>query len=139
MTSSINRVRPRLLGAAEQHVMDFIWKHGPVSAETCREGLESVWPMKESTMRTVLSRLEAKGYLTHTVEGRTYIYRAAEAPAAVAGRTVKHLIDRFCGGSAEALLMGMVNADVLTTRQLEQLAKKIAARRAKDKDREHGV
>jgi predicted transcriptional regulator len=122
----------RRLGDAEQAVMDFIWAHGPVSAEACREALRDDWPMKDSTMRTVLRRLEAKGYLVHATEGRTYIYRAAEAPAAVAARAVRQLIDRFCGGSAEALLVGLVNNDVLSPAQLERLTKKIMAR----KDRE---
>lgn len=126
------RPRPRQLGAAEQHVMDYVWAHGPVSAENCRAGLDVVWPMKDSTMRTVLKRLETKGYLSHSVEGRTFLYRAVEAPASVAGRTVKHLLDRFCGGSAEALLMGMVNADVLTPAQLQRLAAKIAAEKQKE-------
>lgn len=132
MNRTENRVRPRQLGAAEQHVMDYIWQHGPASAESCREGVKDVWPMKESTMRTVLRRLEAKGYVSHTTEGRTFFYRAVEAPASVASRTVKHLIDRFCGGSAEALLLGMVNADVLTPKQLQRLAAKIAAEREKE-------
>jgi BlaI family penicillinase repressor len=127
MTRTGRPSRPRLLGAAEQLVMDHVWAHGPVSAEACREGLQTVWPMKDSTMRTVLKRLEEKGFVTHTTEGRTFMYTAVEAPASVAGRTVKHLLDRFCGGSAEALLMGMVNADVLTPQQLERLAAKIAA------------
>jgi predicted transcriptional regulator len=111
--------------------MDFVWAHGPVTAGACREGLKGVWPMKESTMRTVLSRLEAKGYVNHTVDGRTFRYQAVEAPASVATRTVKHLIDRFCGGSAEALLVGMVNADVLSPQQLQRLAAKIAEERDK--------
>ncbi len=111
--------------------MDYVWAHGPVSAEACREGLRAIWPMKDSTMRTVLSRLEAKGYLSHTVDGRTFLYSAAVAPAAVAGRTVKHVIERFCGGSAEALLLGLVEAEVLSPQQLERLAKKIAREREK--------
>lgn len=83
-------------------------------------------------MRTVLSRLEGKGYLTHTTAGRTFLYSAVEAPASVAGRTVKDLIERFCGGSAEALLVGMVNADVLTPKQLQRLAAKIAAEKERE-------
>ena len=105
--------------------MDHVWSKGPVTAEDCREALGDTWPMKESTMRTVLKRLEDKGYVKHTTQGRTYVYEAAEAPAAVAARAVRHLIDRFCGGSAETLLVGMVRNDVLTTAQLERLTKKI--------------
>jgi predicted transcriptional regulator len=123
----------RRLGDAEQAVMDHIWAHGPVTAEDCREALRERWPMKDSTMRTVLRRLETKGYLVHSTAGRTYIYRAAEAPAAVAARAVRHLIDRFCGGSAETLLVGLVRNDVLSPAQLERLTKKIVAR--KDRER----
>src|SRR4051794_1607170 len=102
------RTRHRPLGNAEQAVMDYVWAEGPVTADACREALRATWPMKESTMRTVLRRLEEKGYVTHAVDGRTYIYRAAEAPVTVATRAVKQLIDRLCGGSAEALVLGMV-------------------------------
>jgi len=81
-------------------------------------------------MRTVLRRLEAKGYVTHTTDGRTYIYRPTDAPRNVAARAVKHLIDRFCGGSAEQLVVGMVDTDVLGAKELERLARKIAQQRA---------
>lgn len=117
---------PRSLGAAEQAVMDYVWSHRAVTAEECREALRATWPMKESTIRTVLRRLEQKGYVSHAVEGRTYVYSAAEAPMAVAARAVKHLIDRLCGGSAEALVLGMVDNEVLSPKQLERLAKSIA-------------
>jgi BlaI family transcriptional regulator, penicillinase repressor len=118
--------RHRSLGNAEQAVMDHVWSQGPVTAEACREALAESRPMKESTMRTVLRRLEAKGYVTHTVEGRTYLYRAVHAPVAVATRAVRQLIDRFCGGSAEALVMGLVDDEVLSQRELERIARRIA-------------
>jgi predicted transcriptional regulator len=124
--TSPKRSRHRSLGPAEQAVMDYLWQHSPASADQCREALRTAWPMKESTMRTVLTRLEDKGYVTHVTEGRTYIYRAAEAPAAVATRAVKHIIDRLCGGSAETLVLGMVNNAMLSPQQLERLARRIA-------------
>jgi BlaI family transcriptional regulator, penicillinase repressor len=111
--------------------MDHVWTHAPVTAEACRGALRTSWPMKESTVRTVLRRLEQKGYVTHTTEGRTFIYRAAEPSLKVAMRAVKHLIDRFCAGSAEALVLGMVDQSVLSSAQLERLAKKIAQQKAK--------
>jgi len=46
----------------------------------------------------------------------------------VAVRAVKNIIDRFCGGSAEELVLGMVDNDVLDRRQLERLARKIGER-----------
>ncbi len=121
------------LGQVEQMVMDFVWSHGPCSAEACREALRPTRPMKESTVRTILRRLEQKGFVTHETEGRTYIYRAAEGRRNVAVRAVKNIIDRFCGGSAEELVMGMVDHAVLDRDELERLAHKIAQRKAQEK------
>ena len=127
-----NRRQPRLknLGEVEQSVMDYIWSHGPATAESCREALASTRPMKDSTIRTVLRRLEQKRYITHEVEGRTFIYRALDRRQNVAVRAVKNIIDRFCGGSAEELVLGMVDNEVLDQKQLERLARKIADRTA---------
>ena len=121
------------LGQAEQAVMDYVWSHGPVTAEACREALADVWPMKESTVRTVLRRLEAKGYATHDTDGRTYVYRAAHPRTTMASRAVRHLIDRFCGGSAEALVMGMVDDEVLGPRELERIQRRITQAKSKSR------
>jgi len=129
MRTAATRLRP--LSNAEQRVMDHVWANGPVTAEACREALAAVWPMKESTMRTVLRRLEAKGYLTHETEGRTYVYRAVEQSAMVSTRTVRHLIDRFWAGSAEAFVAGLVDHAVLTPAQLERLSRRIASQKGK--------
>ncbi len=113
--------------------MDFFWTHGPSSSEACREALASARPMKDSTIRTVLRRLEEKGYLTHELDGRTFIYKASDGRQNVAVRAVKGIIDRFCGGSAEQLVLGMVDNAVLNPRQLERLAKRIAEKQNADK------
>ena len=106
--------------------MDYIWTQDSVTAESCREALATSRPMKDSTIRTVLRRLEEKGYLTHEVEGRTYVYRASDARQNVAVRAVRGIIDRFCGGSAEQLVLGMVDNAVLNPKQLERLAQRVA-------------
>src|SRR5580692_3507600 len=130
-----NPRQPRLknLGEVEQLVMDHVWTHGPSTAEACREALASTRPMKDSTIRTVLRRLEEKGYLTHAIEGRTFIYQASDARQNVAVRAVKGIIDRFCGGSAEQLVLGMVDNYVLNRKQLERLARKIAEKTSADR------
>ena len=108
--------------------MDYVWSHGPVTAESCREALMPARPMKDSTIRTVLRRLEEKGYVTHEVEGRTFVYKASDRRRNVAVRAVKNIIDRFCGGSVEELVLGMVDNEVLDQKQLQRLARKIAER-----------
>jgi len=133
MTNTLKR-RLKNLGEVEQLVMDYIWTHGPSSSEACREALTSSRPMKDSTIRTVLRRLEEKGYLTHQIQGRTFIYKALDARQNVAVRAVKGIIDRFCGGSAEQLVLGMVDNAVLNRKQLERLARKIAENEIAEKE-----
>jgi len=127
--TNTRQARLKNLGNVEQVVMDYIWAHGPSTSEACREALASTRPMKDSTIRTVLRRLEEKGYVTHDTEGRTFIYKASDARQNVAVRAVKSIIDRFCGGSAEQLVLGMVDNAVLDRKQLERLARKIAEKK----------
>jgi predicted transcriptional regulator len=89
--------------------------------------------MKDSTIRTVLRRLEDKGYVTHQIQGRTFIYQASDARQSVAVRAVRSIIDRFCGGSAEELVLGLVDDAVLSRKQLERLARQIEEKPILDK------
>jgi BlaI family transcriptional regulator, penicillinase repressor len=131
MTSNTTSAHdPAELGELERAIMRLIWQHGDLTAEQVREELlELDRPLKDSTIRTVLRRLEDKGYVTHTVENRTFRYRPAETRQLVAGRAVKRIIDRFCDGSVEALLVGMVDSEVLDRTELQRLAERIAAAR----------
>jgi BlaI family transcriptional regulator, penicillinase repressor len=122
----------KTLSELEHVVMEFLWSHGPANSEQVREALASRRPMKDATVRTILRRLEQKGYATHRVDGRTYIYRGAERPENVAVRAVRQIIDRFCSGSVEQLLVGMVDQEVIDRRELESLAKKIARRKERN-------
>jgi BlaI family transcriptional regulator, penicillinase repressor len=115
---------PTDLGDLERDVMQLVWAEGPLTSEAVREKLPR--PLKESTVRTVLRRLEDKGFVTHTVEGRTFIFKATEARREVAARAVRRIADWLCNGSLEEVLVGMVDTDVMDLKQLQQLAEKIA-------------
>jgi len=117
------------LSALENLVMSVVWDRGSATGEEVRTALAERHPMKESTARTVLTRLEEKGYLRRRVEGRTNIYSGIDAPQQVAAGAVRQIIDRLCGGSVEQLLIGMVDDEVLTERELQRLARKIANRK----------
>lgn len=125
------RSRHRALTPLEQLIMDYVWAHPDCTAESCREGVSRQRALKDSTIRTILRKLEEKGYATHKVDGRTFVYRAAESKRNVAVRAAQQLIDRFCEGSVEELLVGLVDNQVLEPKQLQQLAAKIAARKEK--------
>jgi BlaI family transcriptional regulator, penicillinase repressor len=116
----------------QQAIVDFVWTAGPVTSEQVREGLAPAHSLKDSTIRTLLRRLEERGYLTHTVEGKVFLYEAAVQPRSLAARTVKQIIERFWSGSAEQFLAGMVDEKVLTRAEIARLAKKIGKRKTTD-------
>jgi len=115
----------KALSELEHLVMDFLWARGAASAEQVREGLASKHSMKDATVRTILRRLEEKGYASHREEGRVYIYSGMEHPESVAMRAIRQIIDRFWGGSAEALVAGMVEQEVIDPEELKELARKL--------------
>ena len=115
------------LSDLENKVMGVVWEHGRVTADLVRTELEGSQPMKDSTVRTLLRRLEEKGYVRHTTEGRTYHYSPTVASQNVAAEAVRGIIERFCNGSVENLLVGMVDRDVVSAAHLRELAKRIAA------------
>jgi BlaI family transcriptional regulator, penicillinase repressor len=126
-----SKTRRKPLSELEHLFMEYLWAHGTATAEAVREGLAKKKPLKDSTIRTILRRLEEKGYLRHSVEGRTFIYRVVEEPQSLAVRAVRQIIDRFCGGSVEQLLTGMVDNEVLDPGELRRLAQKITAAKGK--------
>lgn len=115
------------LSDLESKVMAVVWQRGQTTAETVRVTLQQTQPLKDSTIRTVLRRLEEKGYVRHETEGRTYLYSPVDVSQNVAADAVRTLIDRFCNGSVEALLVGMVDREVVSPAKLTELAERIAA------------
>jgi BlaI family penicillinase repressor len=115
----------RQLTDLQQAIVGFLWKAGPSTAEQIREGLAPKHELKDSTIRTLLRRLEERDYLTHTVDGKVFVYRAAVPPRSLAARSVQQIIERFWAGSAEQFLAGMVDEKVLTPAQIRRLAAKI--------------
>jgi predicted transcriptional regulator len=119
----------RPLTELQHAILDVVWRARGATADQVREGLASSHRLKDSTVRTLLRRLEERGYLSHRVEGKVFVYEAAAAPRSLAARSVQQIIERFWAGSAEQFLAGMVDERVLTPAQIRKLAEKIRKRR----------
>lgn len=130
-TKSKARVRAPLT-ELESEVMQAVWNGGRSTVEDVHRIVARKRDLKETTVRTLLRRLEQKGYLEHEIEGRAYIYRAAESARNLAARAVRQIIDRFCEGSVEELVSGMVDAKTLTDEELERLERYVRAHRRKE-------
>ena len=122
--------KPRL-SDLENTVMNIVWEHNEATAESVRTQIEATEPIKDSTVRTILRRLEAKGYVRHRTEGRTFVYSPTVASNNAAADAVRSIMDRFCNGSIESLLVGLVNREVVSPEKLQELAKRIAKEQQK--------
>jgi predicted transcriptional regulator len=127
-----SREKPAL-GPLENAVMRVIWDRGQATADEVRLALEPEQRLKDSTVRTILRRLEHKGYLRHTTDGRTYVDSPKVESRNVAARAVRGIIDRLCDGSVEDLLVGMVDDEIVTPEKLRELAKRISDAEAADR------
>jgi BlaI family penicillinase repressor len=122
------------LSDLEHELMEILWKRGSGTADQIREALEPRHSLKDSTIRTVLRRLQEKGYVKYKVEGKAFVYSGVEKPRNVAVRAVRQILDKFCDGSLEQLLVGLVENEVVDRAELQQLARKLAKKPVKGKE-----
>ena len=113
----------------ENEVMQAVWDAGPCTVETVHQSVSRGRSIKETSVRTLLRRLEQKGYLRHEEEKRAYVYRAVEPARSLAAHAVRQIIDRFCQGSVEELVSGMVDAKVLSKQEMGRLEDLIRGRK----------
>jgi predicted transcriptional regulator len=134
MTQRTTSARVRApLTELENEVMQAVWDGGTCTVEAVHHIVSSKRDLKETTTRTLMRRLEQKGYLKHESDGRAYIYRAVEPARSLAARAVRQIIDRFCQGSVEELVSGMVEAKVLNHADIDALEKFVRNRRSRGK------
>jgi BlaI family penicillinase repressor len=119
----------RPLTELQQAILNFIWSNGASTAEDVRQGLRPRHPLKDSSVRTLLRRLEQRGFIRHSVEGNMFLYTATVRPNSIAASAVQRIIKRFCAGSTEQFLLGMVDEKVLSEEEIRTLAAKIRGRK----------
>ena len=125
--------RQKSLGDLERRVMEFLWEHGASTGEAVRAAVGKDRPLTDSTIRTVLRRLEAKQYVRHEMDGRQFLYSSAREPRKVAAEAVRSALKNFCRGSLEELLTGLVDHRVVDSAELRRLAEKIEIQEKKRK------
>jgi BlaI family transcriptional regulator, penicillinase repressor len=108
------------LGDLEHEILTILWKHGEMTATAVRKHVAR--KLKDPTIRTVLRRLEEKGYVTHSVVSGTFIHRATESAETAAATAIQGIVERFCGGSLERGLLALVDAGFADANQLAALA-----------------
>ena len=108
-----------LLHDREMDLMEILWERGSATAAEVRDALED--DLAYNTVLTILRRLEQKGYVGHTEEGRAHRYHPLVEREEARGTALDRLLDRVFGGSPELLLTHLVSNRKLTETQIRRL------------------
>jgi BlaI family transcriptional regulator, penicillinase repressor len=115
---------PDRLTRREREIMNALFALGNrASAEEIRARLTS--PPSDSSVRVMLARLEAKGFLKHQRDGLRYMYSAAISPAAAKRTALRQCIETFFAGSLKEMMTALVREGSWTESDLEALEAEI--------------
>jgi predicted transcriptional regulator len=103
--------------------MKVLWESGPATVQMVQEALPRERQLAYTTVQTMLNVLHRKGKVKRKLTDRAYRYRAAVSKNEVVKRAVKDIVDKLFGGSAESLVMSLVETRHLTPETLEKLHK----------------
>ncbi|MGC1276041.1 MAG: BlaI/MecI/CopY family transcriptional regulator [Planctomycetaceae bacterium] len=109
------------LSPAQREIMEIVWEQGEVTASEVRHVLSRTRDVARNTVRTLLERMEDKGWLTHRQEGRTFLYSAARPRHDSVGQKVRELVETVCGGSPETLVAALLDYRGLRTDELKRI------------------
>jgi len=113
------------LGETQLQIMRILWEKGQATAREVMNVLSQNAPVAESTVRTILSRLEKKGAVAHTVDDRTFIYRPLVQPESVRESATRTFIDRMFDGSASGLISYVLRNERLSPHDIKRIRRQI--------------
>ena len=96
------------LSRAQREVMEVIWDLGEAGVLEVTQAINQQRPIARNTVRTLMERMEEKGWLRHRSEGRSYIYSATVPREESLGQRVMDMVDKACGGNPEKLMMALM-------------------------------
>ena len=113
------------ISEAEHAVMEALWEKSPLTAaDVCDAVCEQRgWSMP--TVKTLLSRLVAKGAVGTEPDGRRFLYTPLLERADYVGGESRRLVDRLFGGRAAPLLLHLVEAEALSEADIDEIERLI--------------
>jgi predicted transcriptional regulator len=106
---------------AEHAVMEVLWEEAPLAASDVADRVDPERGWSVRTVKTLLSRLLAKGALVHEEEGRRYLYRPAIAREDFVERESEKLLDRMFGGRVTPLVAHLAERNRLSAEDIAEI------------------
>ena len=126
----MSRRRKELPTQAEMEILNTLWKAGEASVQDVCQQLK---PPKRAytTVLTLLRIMEQKGYVSHEVEGRAFIYSPLLDETTTRRSVIRRLVDRMFEGSAEALVASLLEHEDISEEELQRLRQMIQKKRGR--------
>lgn len=109
------------ISEAEHAVMEVLWEESPLTATEVHERIDPARGWSDRTVKTMLSRLLAKGVLIHEEDGRRYLYRPAVAREDYVAVESRRLVDRLFGGKISPLVAHLAERDELSVDDIAEI------------------
>ena len=115
------RTKSEHLTPLELEIMHVLWETGPANVQTVQQHLAR--ELAYTTVQTMLNILQRKGKVKRTLKDRAYFYKPVVSRSQVLGQHMGDIVERLFGGSAESLVMSLVETKHLTPQKLARLHK----------------
>jgi BlaI family penicillinase repressor len=120
------RTASRTLTGQELEIMKVVWELRQATVRDVYEKLREQRPIAYTTVMTMMNILEQKGFLKkRPAEGRAFIYQSARPRKQVIRSMVREFVDRVFNGSAEPLVVHLVEDRRLSEKELREIARMI--------------
>jgi predicted transcriptional regulator len=128
----------RPLTPLELEIMKVLWETGPATVQSVQEKLPGEPKLAYTTVQTMLNVLHRKNKVKRTLKGRAYEYAPLVSREVTVRTTLRDVITRFFGGSAESLVMSLVASHDLKPEKLAKLKRLVEQAEGAAKERLHG-
>ena len=106
----------------ELQIMNVLWETGPSNVQTVQAHLEGR-SLAYTTVQTMLNVLHRKGRVKRRLKDRAYFYQPVLSRQKAVTQAVGDMLDRFSGGSADGLVLSLVETRRLTPEKLARIQK----------------
>jgi predicted transcriptional regulator len=107
------------LTTGELDVIRILWEHGELKPAQIQSHFPR--PIKNAALRSYLSILLEKGHVTRRQVGKAYFYKAKTKRESAFFRTLKVIINSYCEGSPQSLVMALIKSERLSEEELLRL------------------
>ncbi|MBN1818728.1 MAG: BlaI/MecI/CopY family transcriptional regulator [Sedimentisphaerales bacterium] len=123
---SVGTLQP--LSPAETEILRLLWEIGSGTVQQVCEKLPPERQIAYATVQTLLRRLEKKGYVTHTIEGKAHLFRPHARREQVVSSAVTSFLERLFGGDPVPLVQHLARHNQITREDIERLKELIENR-----------